>query len=181
VKTVMDYRRVRPRLLNIGFVTLQEYLTKLEQCCHSLASIGPRGMLYLAAAVSDFYITDEDLSTHKIQSSAGAVTLKLSVVPKLLHQIVHDWTPRAFVISFKLETDSTILLEKAKKALLTYGHQLVICNELSTRQRQVTFLTLSDQHPLRLSDEQVSMNMDIEKVIVDNIAILHDNHLSSHK
>jgi len=30
-------------------------------------------------------------------------------------------------------------------------------------------------------DIQVSMNMDIEKVIVDNIAILHDNHLSSHK
>ena len=41
------------------------------------------------------------------------------------------------MVSFKLETDSKILVTKARKALDKYGHKLVIGNLLDTRKREV--------------------------------------------
>eukprot|EP01035_Chromulina_nebulosa_P017763 gene17763-23363_t len=39
--------------------------------------------MYLAAAVSDFYIPDNQMAIHKIQSSEGALSLTLQPVPKI--------------------------------------------------------------------------------------------------
>ena len=41
-------------------------------------------MLYLAAAVSDFYIPISQMPDHKIQSSNGPLSLSLQLVPKML-------------------------------------------------------------------------------------------------
>lgn len=49
------------RLLCIDFTTLSEYLWLLRAACKALESHGKRAMLYLAAAVSDFYIPAEKL------------------------------------------------------------------------------------------------------------------------
>jgi len=46
------------------------------------------------------------------------------MVPKVLSAITHVWSPKAFIISFKLETDNTILEQKAKDALCKYQHQV---------------------------------------------------------
>ena len=94
-------------------------------------------MLYLAAAVSDFYLPASDMMEHKIQSSEGAPKIELQLVPKILAPLVSDWVPQAFVISFKLETDESILIKKAKKALETYKHKIVIANLLQTRKEKV--------------------------------------------
>ncbi len=59
--TVREYRRVRSRLFSIAFVTLASYLELLELCCHCLTGTGRHALLYLAAAVSDFYIAESDL------------------------------------------------------------------------------------------------------------------------
>jgi len=42
------------RLLFIPFITLQQYLHSLEVICSELDKCGPRVLMYLAAAVSDF-------------------------------------------------------------------------------------------------------------------------------
>ena len=44
------------RLLLVSFTTLGEYLHLLRETCSALQPLGSRAMLYLAAAVSDFYI-----------------------------------------------------------------------------------------------------------------------------
>ena len=37
-------------------------------------------------------------------------------VPKMLKSLRQDWAPRAFVISFKLETDENLLIKKVMPA-----------------------------------------------------------------
>lgn len=74
---------------------------------------------------------------HKIQSSSG-LTLELDQVPKVLGKLCKEWAPQSFIVSFKLETDETIVQSKAKGAIEKYGVHLVIANLLQTR-RDVCF------------------------------------------
>ena len=43
-------------ILHVSFTTVSEYFWLLRAACECLANLGARAMLYLAAAVSDFYI-----------------------------------------------------------------------------------------------------------------------------
>ena len=95
--------------------------------------LGAKAMFYLAAAVSDFYVPWPGLPEHKIQSRAGALVLEMANVPKCLGLLRSQWAPRAFFVSFKLETDEEILLQKAKGALAKYGVHCVVANMLETR------------------------------------------------
>ena len=69
---------------------------------------------------------------HKIQSSTR-LTLELEQVPKVLGKLVNEWAPKAFVVSFKLETDESILFTKAWGAIEKYHVHLVVANILHTR------------------------------------------------
>ncbi|KAG1656889.1 hypothetical protein FOA52_000683 [Chlamydomonas sp. UWO 241] len=120
-------------LLQVGFETIFEYLTFLRLIALSLAPYGPRVLFYLAAAVSDFYVPWSELDEHKIQSSSGPLTLQLTKVPKMLGELTHSWAPRAMFISFKLETDQSILIGKASGALSNYAVHAVVANILHTR------------------------------------------------
>ena len=55
-------------LLTVTFRTVDEYLSKLQACAEALRTCGTLGLVYLAAAVSDFYIPKEKRALHKIQS-----------------------------------------------------------------------------------------------------------------
>ena len=63
--------------------------------------------MFLAAAVSDFYLPEDTLTNHKIQSRelSDGLNLNLISVPKRLGTIKTEWIPNCFLISFKLETD----------------------------------------------------------------------------
>ncbi|KHJ47529.1 DNA / pantothenate metabolism flavoprotein [Trichuris suis] len=62
-KWVLAYQQamVRKRLLLIEYTTVREYLAKLAYISRQLSQFGRRALLYLAAAVSDFYIPDEEM------------------------------------------------------------------------------------------------------------------------
>lgn len=49
------------KLLQLSFTTLSEYLWLLRSACQALAPLGNRAILYLAAAVSDFYIPSNEM------------------------------------------------------------------------------------------------------------------------
>ncbi len=85
-------------LLEIPFTTLSDYLWLLRASCEALSPFGSKAMLYLAAAVSDFYIPASSMAEHKLQSSEGAPDVKLSLVPKMLSPLVKHWVPNAFVV-----------------------------------------------------------------------------------
>ncbi|XP_072173526.1 phosphopantothenate--cysteine ligase-like isoform X2 [Diadema setosum] len=110
-------------LLIIPFFSLQDYLYLLRGISEALSLLRHSAMIFLAAAVSDFYIPRDELPEHKLQSSHGPPQIKLSAVPKMLVFLIHHWAPEAFVVSFKLETDPKLLIGKSRKALETNKHQ----------------------------------------------------------
>ena len=149
-------------LLLLSFTTVTEYLWELREIAILMNPLARKALLYLAAAVSDFFIPKDRLAEHKIQSSDTArqgktdggdsghkgvvpvpskkLVVDLDPVPKFLKSLVDGWAPQAMVVSFKLETDPSILIGKAQMALDRYSHHLVIGNLLSTRKWEVVFV-----------------------------------------
>ncbi|KAF5305504.1 hypothetical protein FQA39_LY01595 [Lamprigera yunnana] len=111
------------QILFVAFTTVSDYFWLLRAACECLATFETKALLYLAAAVSDFYIPSNEIPTHKIQSGAGALNISLQLVPKLLAPIVNLWVPHAYVVSFKLETDEGILITKARDSMNKYKHK----------------------------------------------------------
>lgn len=158
------------RLLTLPFTTINDYLFVLRAVAQLMRPLGPNALLYLAAAVSDFFVPPERMVEHKIQStnatdlkrtatkestddeafdnfdSSPAVprnkrlVIDLDPVPKFLKNLVDGWAPQGMIISFKLETDPQILVAKAQYSLDRYQHHLVIGNLLSTRKWEVVFV-----------------------------------------
>lgn len=172
-------------LLMLPFVTITDYLHELRAVAQLMRPLGPNGLLYLAAAVSDFFVPPDRMAEHKIQStsatdklppkSQGPTTLTtdkreqqreneedeafdnfdsspavprskrliidLDPVPKFLKNLVDGWAPEGMIVSFKLETDPSILVHKAKYSLNRYQHHLVIGNLLTTRKWEVVFVS----------------------------------------
>ena len=158
------YRRAKREstLLLLPFISVNEYLWYLREMAMLMQPLGPNGLFYLAAAVSDFFVPVERMVEHKIQSSEEfherlpngesgrppaahmeekRLIIDLDPVPKFLKLLVDGWAPRAMIISFKLETDPSILADKARHALKKYSHHLVIGNLLNTRKWEVLFVS----------------------------------------
>ena len=145
--------RKRNKLLVLSFTTINEYLWGLREIATTMRLLGSKAIFYLAAAVSDFLLPEDQVSEHKIQSSdktssdANGValsgrdlTIHLEPVPKFLKNLVEGWAPESMIVSFKLETDPSLLVSKAQQALAKYSHHLVIGNLLSTRKWEVVFV-----------------------------------------
>eukprot|EP00357_Protocruzia_adherens_P037208 CAMPEP_0114996006 /NCGR_PEP_ID=MMETSP0216-20121206/14062_1 /TAXON_ID=223996 /ORGANISM="Protocruzia adherens, Strain Boccale" /LENGTH=169 /DNA_ID=CAMNT_0002360145 /DNA_START=301 /DNA_END=811 /DNA_ORIENTATION=- len=118
----------RNDLLILNFTSIHEYLAGLEQLSREVGTLGDRAMIVAAAAVSDFFIPESQLSEHKIQSAGGALEMKLDTVPKMLGNLKNLWSPKSLVISFKLETDQDILRSKALGAITKYQVDGVVGN-----------------------------------------------------
>ena len=58
-EVLLQFKEDKKRLLEISFTTLNDYLWLLKSVCHELKVFGDKAMLYLAAAVSDFYIPNQ--------------------------------------------------------------------------------------------------------------------------
>ncbi|KAI3978470.1 hypothetical protein MKX01_015645 [Papaver californicum] len=154
-------------LLKLPFTSIFEYLQILRMVATSMNSLGSRGMFYLAAAVSDFYVPWETMAEHKIQSASGPLDMRLAQVPKMLIMVRKEWAPVAFCISFKLETDTEILLEKADMALKKYKMNMVVANELSTRKEEVIVVANSGRITVRRDEHNGDVENPLIKLIVD--------------
>ncbi|KOC68950.1 Phosphopantothenate--cysteine ligase [Habropoda laboriosa] len=179
-KILHKYREAldQDKLLQLTFTTLSEYLWLLRSACQALACFKDKAILYLAAAVSDFYIPSNELAIHKM-SSKEPQTISLQLVPKILAPLVSLWVPEAFVVSFKLETDENLLISKARSALNKYKHNLVIANMLQSRKQQVTFVTQENNYVISLTNEQLKKGEEIERLIVNALVDKHQSFLQS--
>ncbi|XP_048477650.1 phosphopantothenate--cysteine ligase [Plutella xylostella] len=160
-------------ILHVAFTTVSEYFWLLRAACESLSALGPRAVLYLAAAVSDFYVPKDRVPTHKMQSGSGAPVIQLHLVPKMLAPLVNLWMPSAYVVSFKLETDENLLIPKARAALDKYKHKMVVANMLQTRHHRVVLVTPESSQEILLTREEVHAGADIESPLVASIVQLH--------
>uniref|UniRef100_A0A8C5N0Y6 Phosphopantothenate--cysteine ligase n=1 Tax=Leptobrachium leishanense TaxID=445787 RepID=A0A8C5N0Y6_9ANUR len=172
---LQDYHSMKGsgRLLPVEFNTLSDYLHLLLAAAKALSPLGSNAMFYLAAAVSDFYIPASEMPEHKIQSSSGPLQITMKMVPKMLSPLVKDWAPKAFVVSFKLETDTSILVERAHKALEIYRHQAVVANVLDTLRTSVVIVTNTSETKLSVSEEEDRRGSEIEEKIVNDLTSRH--------
>lgn len=157
-------------LCKVSFVTVSEYLARLKEIAKLLRPHASAVLFYLAAAVSDFVVPASQLPAHKIQShGADTLVLTLEKAPKVLQALVEDgWAPRAFLCSFKLETDPDLLIPKARAALEAYGHQCVVANILARRAHEVVLVTDQDEQVVR-----VQPPAEIERELVAKIVGMH--------
>jgi len=163
------------RLVKVRFTSLQEYLFLLRFISMEMGRCGEKGLIYSAAAVSDFYIPANEMAEHKIQSSSNpfGLTIRLRSVPKVLHLITGVWAPDAFVISFKLETDADILAQKATTALQNYGVSMVVANLLQSYQTSILLFTKSGAQ-IPVKEEH---GKDIEEKLVQLCVEYHTKHI----
>lgn len=124
------------------------------------------------------YISIQTLTFIRLYVLYAPLQLSLNMVPKILAPLVKDWAPQAFVISFKLETDATILLEKAQRALETYRHQAVVANVLDSRRGYVVVVTPTSQDELILTEDDERNEVEIEDRIVRNLTSAHDKFIT---
>ena len=147
------------KLLLLPFTSVSEYLWELQDIAQLMRPLGPKALFYLAAAVSDFFLPRDRISEHKIQSSdidkvdhslaneattsdtkSQKLLIDLDPIPKFLKTLVDGWAPEGMIVSFKLETDPSLLISKAQQSLRKYSHHLVIGNLLSSRKFEVVFV-----------------------------------------
>uniref|UniRef100_H2ZA97 DNA/pantothenate metabolism flavoprotein C-terminal domain-containing protein n=1 Tax=Ciona savignyi TaxID=51511 RepID=H2ZA97_CIOSA len=173
-KAVKEHKKLMKPLffLSIPFTYLGEYLHKLQVICCALQPLRRRAMVFLAAAVSDFYVPYSKIPEHKMKSSEKLV-LEFEQTPKMLNTIVDEWAPEALVVSFKLETDIEILIHKAKSALANYGHQVVVANLLQTKDETVSIVTSSAIFKINSTK-----NDPIENQILNQLQIMHNQFIT---
>ena len=153
------------------------------------AFIRSRTMLYFAAAVSDFYIPYADMAVDKIQSSDGIPKLPLAASPKFLGQLREEWNKEAFCVSFKLETDASILLLKARKAIAKYNMNCVCANKLDTRRNTCSLVAPSNYkgpevEVLTLEEAQKLSNntsVELEYILTRKLAKRHAEYIEEKK
>lgn len=162
-------------LLKLPFTTIFEYLQILQSIATSMKDLGSLAVFYLAAAVSDFYVPWKSMAEHKIQSASGPLDMRLVQVPKMLSALKKEWAPMAFCISFKLETDSKILLEKAEMALKKYRMHMVVANELSTRKEEVTVVTGNEK--ILVCRDKTQADSDVEEPLIELIVGRHSAYV----
>ncbi|KAF7111610.1 hypothetical protein CFC21_111600 [Triticum aestivum] len=159
-------------LLKLPFTTIFEYLQLLQLVSTAMNCLEHHGMFYCAAAVSDFYVPWESMAKHKIQSAGGPLNMQLNQVPKMLFILRNHWAPSAFCVSFKLETDPDILIQKAEAALRKYGMNVVVANELANYKDVVVMVTSTGKTTVsRRSKED-----DLEEQLIGLLVKMHSDH-----
>jgi len=171
-KNIKLAKKFEENLCQITFTSLSSYLWLLKSASQLLSKTVVNSMLFLAAAVSDFYVPASQLPEHKIQSSAGPPAVQLHLVPKMLKPLVSLWAPNCFVVSFKLETDPNILIMKSRKALETYGHRVVIGNILATRKKHVVLVTRNATEDITMGEKEIGAGKEIEEKIISAVVKL---------
>jgi phosphopantothenate-cysteine ligase len=172
-----DVKELESSLLQISFVSLNEYLALLKAVCQELEPLGPKFLAYLAAAVSDFHLPMSQIATHKIQSRDGPLKVELQQVPKVLKVLKAKWCPKAFIVTFKLETDEALLEKKARAHLdpeVGYGVQAVVGNILGQHQTRV-FLIYADDP--KLATFETSPEKELEDPLIKSLTAHHKAHI----
>ncbi|KAM3297945.1 hypothetical protein ACQJBY_039747 [Aegilops geniculata] len=175
VKTaISSYRKAIDEglLLKLPFTTIFEYLQLLQLVSTAMNCLERHGMFYCAAAVSDFYVPWESMAKHKIQSAGGPLNMQLSQVPKMLFILRNHWAPSAFCVSFKLETDPDILIQKAEAALRKYGMNVVVANELANYKDVVVMVTSSGKTTVSRRGKED----DLEEQLIALLVKMHSDH-----
>ena len=165
------YQKYKEKIHYIEYNDVEEYLELYEYISKELSVFGVNSIIFLAAAVSDFYIPKDKIAENKIQSNDSELTIQLYPIKKEIYKIKTEWNQKAFLISFKLETDKNILFQKVNKAIIKTKSDLVIANLLQTRYN-VVYLVGQNEKVDTIEKKEAEY---IEKNIIKEIVRRHEN------
>ena len=175
--------------LSIEFTTVYEYLHYLRLISEKLNERRKQVIIVHAAAVSDFYVPWNELPTHKIQSNAlemsGNLFANFSSTPKMLRMCRDIWAPEAFCVSFKLETDQSIIEKKTLAAMRKYNMHCIVANELNKRYDEVILFqrrNCEDREAVAIDTLRIQRDKDeddIEKQLVKELRRRHEFHINN--
>jgi phosphopantothenate-cysteine ligase len=118
------------------------------------------------APVSDYYIPNDQLIEHKILSEQNELIFRLEPVPKLLGFIKGEYAPKAFLVSFKLETNGKILEDKCLKSTEIHNQDIIIGNMVKIRTNQVRiFERKQKQWTIIIRSQDKEIKIDIIKFL----------------
>ena len=155
-----EWRQVRDRCHAVPLRkgTVPEYAERLE----AILREHPIDVAFLAMAASDF--APEPFSG-KLSSEASTLVLRCHRLPKVI-QAVRDWSPRIYLVGFKLLSDATEeeLIRQAEAACLENRADLTVANDLSTvRAGRHTIHLVRPGHPT----ETIGPDRSIAEELVD--------------
>lgn len=128
-----QYHKYKNSLLLIPLQTVTDYSNDLQQLCCLLKPFSRSALIYAYAAVSDYYIPNDELTGHKIQSDQNESIIQLKPVPRLSDSLKGECTTHVFVVSFNLEKDENIGEEKCLQSVVKYNQYIIIGNTLKTQ------------------------------------------------
>ena len=173
------YNQYKNNIILIPYITIHEYLFLYEEITKKISVFNYNSIIFLASAVSDFYIPQNEIIENKIQSNENknGLNIHLKNVNKEIFKIKDEWNKNCFLITFKLETDKNILFDKANKSIIKTKSDLIIANLLQTRYNEVYFV-----HKNNKIDIIEKKNEDfIEKNIVEEVIKLHNKYINEQK
>ena len=178
LEDLQNYSKFKEQILAVEYCTVMEYLSlsiMISEVFNEFSN-AENTMLFLAAAVSDFYIPVEKMSLHKIQSkefvaNGNKITIELENVPKIM-KLLREITPKTKVVSFKLETDEKILGEKVAESFKKYDVNAIVGNILEKRRKEIFIYSPKDSKKIEIQDEKSCW---IEEILVREIISLFWN------
>jgi phosphopantothenate-cysteine ligase len=105
-------------------------------------------------------------------SSNEKLEITLYPVKKEIHCIKDEWSPKSFLITFKLETDEEILIKKSLKSIEHAKSDYVVANILQTRYDRVLIINNEKKYELFKGDEHY-----IEEKLINKIVELHEIYM----
>lgn len=116
------YRDAGDRLLALPFVTITDYLFELRAISRIMHRLGPNGLLYLAAAVSDFFLPVCDPSV-ALSGVFNRICFSFGI-HKLIMGSLNGWQNIKFRAPISIQTNwaashLVALLQTKTKRLLT--------------------------------------------------------------
>ena len=167
-----EYQESQEQMLTISFETIQEYLRLLRAASQALNIAEHRGMLFLTAAVLNFYAPQSETRRDRLHYTDEKYSVGLHRAPNLRRMIRHVWCPKAFLVTFRLELTDSDTIESAHRDMETWGSNVVVGNNLNTRGEQLVLVT--EQEDLYLTRPE---NATVETPLISTINSLHRDFL----
>jgi phosphopantothenate-cysteine ligase len=174
-------------LLRVPFHTVVDYQLGMKTILNTVKAVNETcgrdnrsTLIYLVAAVSDFYIPYNELPRDKIDSRPNdpSMTIYLSKVPKALARglVGQVWGDGAFVTTFKLETNEARIDEKVINHINGFSNiRVVVSNLLETIRSEVC--VRDTRRPAEKMVLRKEVNQDLEEPLVATVIAKHTEYV----
>lgn len=164
----MLYNDSKDRLLNVSFTSVQQYLMLLRLTTKAVNAANNRGIVILAATVTDFYVPmhEHDLA----KKDKGEFSVNFVRVPKLIKRVRKQWCPKAFLVTLKHEFKDGAMIEAAHGDIEKYGVDVIAGTYRHEFAHEILLITEQEDTIVSCPEDE-----DINDAFASALAEMHRN------